>query len=47
MGSVPGLNKVMTTNSKQEDDDELLIVITPRVISRGAQEQSSEVWMTK
>ena len=47
LGSVPGLNKVMTTNSKQEDDDELLIVITPRVISRGAQEQGSEVWMTK
>ncbi len=47
LGSVPGLNKVMTTNSKQEDDDELLIVITPRVMSRGAQEQSSEVWMTK
>ena len=47
MGAVPGLNKVMTTNSKQEDDDELLVVITPRVISGGAREQSSEVWMTK
>jgi len=47
LGAVPGLNKVMTTNSKQEDDDELLIVITPRVTSRGAREQSSEVWMTK
>src|SRR5437588_12421260 len=44
LGCVPGLNKVMTTNSKQEDDDELLIVITPRVTSRGAREQSSEVW---
>src|SRR5207302_8788439 len=47
LGAVPGLNKVMTTNSKQEDDDELLIVITPRVTSRGAREQSAEVWMTK
>jgi len=48
LGSVPGLNKVMTTNSKQEDDDELMIVITPRVIRNGgSQEQNSEVWMTK
>ena len=47
LGSVPGLNKVMTTNSKDEADDELLIVITPRVIRRGTLEQSSEVWMTK
>jgi general secretion pathway protein D len=47
LGSVPGLNKVVTTNSKEEADDELLIVITPRVISRGTLEQSSEVWMTK
>jgi general secretion pathway protein D len=47
LGSVPGLNKVLATNSKEEADDELLIVITPRVISRRTMEQSSEVWMTK
>ncbi len=32
LGSVPGLNQVMTSNSKENDEDELLIVITPRVI---------------
>ena len=34
LGAVPGLNQVMTSNSKQEEEDELLIVITPRVISK-------------
>ena len=47
LGAVPGLNKVMTSNSKEVNQDELLIVITPRVISRGTQSQSTEVWMTK
>ena len=46
LGSVPGLNKVMTSNSKESDEDELLIVITPRVVSH-EQKQNAEVWMQK
>src|SRR5262249_19574709 len=33
LGAVPGLNKIMTTNTKEIDDDELLVVITPHVVS--------------
>jgi Flp pilus assembly secretin CpaC len=46
LGDVPGINKIMTTNSKMEEVDELLLVITPHVIdaSRG---QSVEVWMPR
>ncbi len=47
MGAVPGLNQVMTSNSKEVDEDELLIMITPRVISRSAHEDNTEVWMTR
>ena len=46
LGSVPGLNQVMTSNSKENDEDELLIVLTPRVISH-EQIQNAEVWMQK
>ncbi len=46
LGAVPGLNKVMTSNSKQEEENELLIVITPRVINRGENENSM-VWIAK
>ncbi len=46
LGSVPGLNQAMVTNSKQVDEDELLVVITPRVISR-EQNENAEVWMRK
>jgi Flp pilus assembly secretin CpaC len=46
LGDVPGINKIMTTNSKMEEVDELLLVITPHVVdaSRG---QSVEVWMPR
>ncbi len=44
LGAVPGLNQVMTSNSKQVDEDELLIVITPRVVNR-EQSQNAEVWV--
>ena len=46
LGYVPGINTIMTTNSKTEDVDELLLVITPHVIdaSRG---QSVEVCMPR
>ncbi len=46
LGAVPGLNQVMTSNSKQVDEDELLIVITPRVVNR-AENQNAEVWVRK
>ena len=46
LGSVPGLNHVMTSNSKENDEDELLIVITPRVVSHEPK-QNAEVWMRK
>ena len=37
LGSVPGLNQVMTSNSKENDEDELLILITPRVVEPRAE----------
>ena len=46
LGAVPGLNQVMTSNSKQLSEDELLIVITPRVVSH-EQNQNAEVWLQK
>jgi general secretion pathway protein D len=46
-GLVPGLNQIMTTNSKETEDDELLIVITPRVVSRSEQELNTEVWLPR
>lgn len=46
LGAVPGLNQVMTSNSKENDEDELLIVITPRVINHELN-QNAEVWMQK
>jgi len=45
MGLVPGLNKVMTTNSKQENDDELLLVITPHILTARAENKGTLVWM--
>jgi general secretion pathway protein D len=46
LGDVPGINTVMTTNSKTEEVDELLLVVTPHVVdaSRG---QSVEVWLPR
>ena len=46
-GAVPGLNQVMTSNSKQEDDNELLVLITPHVINMREKVEASEVWLTK
>ena len=47
LGGIPGLNQIMTSNSKEDDEDELLLLITPHVVSSGLQNQSSEVWMSK
>jgi hypothetical protein len=46
LGSVPGLNMAMVSNTRQEDSDELMIAITPHVISnfdRG----TSEIWLSE
>jgi type II secretory pathway component HofQ len=45
LGYVPGLNQVMTSNSKEIDDDELLVVITPHLVSSPSRERSTEVWL--
>jgi general secretion pathway protein D len=47
MGAVPGLNKVMTSNSQQNEQDELLVVITPRVVRRSEHSEATEVWLPK
>jgi Flp pilus assembly secretin CpaC len=46
LGTIPGINQVMVSNSKMDETDELLIVITPHVIdaTRG---ESVEVWLPK
>jgi Flp pilus assembly secretin CpaC len=46
LGYVPGLNHVMTSNTKAVDDDELLIVITPHMTSPPTG-QTTEVWLAK
>jgi general secretion pathway protein D len=46
LGSLPGLSKIMSTNSKTEEDDELMIVITPHVLN-AKQYQDSEIWISK
>ncbi|MGH9528725.1 MAG: hypothetical protein ACRD2S_02270 [Terriglobales bacterium] len=47
LGFIPGLNQVMTSNTKEIDDDELMVVITPRVIRPRTQNESSEIWIAK
>jgi general secretion pathway protein D len=46
-GFVPGLNQVLTSNTKEVDDDELMVVITPRVIQPATQNALSEIWIAK
>jgi general secretion pathway protein D len=46
LGQVPGLNQIMTTNSKTEEVDELLLVVTPHVVD-AARGQSVEVWLPR
>jgi general secretion pathway protein D len=45
LGVIPGLNQIMTSNTKADTEDELLIVITPRVIG-GTERKQAVVWMT-
>jgi general secretion pathway protein D len=46
LGAVPGLNKIMTTNSKTTDDDELMVVITPQIVNFDPT-RSAEIWLPK
>ena len=46
-GFVPGLNQVMTSNSKQQDDNELLVLITPHIVNMREKVEDSEVWLAK
>ncbi len=47
LGAVPGLNKVMTSNSMENDQDELLVVITPHVMTSPRNGPDQEIWVTK
>jgi general secretion pathway protein D len=46
LGAVPGINKIMASNSKMDQTDELLLVITPHVVDLSPG-QSTEVWLPK
>jgi general secretion pathway protein D len=44
-GSVPALNRIMTSNSQQHDEDELLLIVTPHITSPPST-SGSTVWLT-
>jgi type II secretory pathway component GspD/PulD (secretin) len=46
LGSVPLLNSVAVTNSKENNEDELLIVITPHISRAARQHPESAPWIT-
>jgi general secretion pathway protein D len=46
LGAIPGINKIMVSNSKMDETDELLLVITPHVVDLIPGE-STEVWLPK
>lgn len=46
MGSIPGLSKLLTTNTKMTDVNELLIVMTPHVVNHVPGEPT-EIWIAK
>jgi general secretion pathway protein D len=46
LGTVPGINKLMVSNTKMEENDELLLVVTPHVVAYSPG-QSVEVWLPK
>jgi hypothetical protein len=46
LGAIPGINKVMVSDSKMDETDELLVVITPHVVDL-TPGQSTEVWLPK
>jgi len=46
LGLIPGLNLVMTTNTREEDYDELMVVITPHVVSN-FDRSTTEIWLSQ
>jgi len=46
LGTIPGINKIMVSNSKVDETDELLVVITPHVVDLSPG-QSVEVWLPR
>jgi type II secretory pathway component GspD/PulD (secretin) len=46
LGSIPGLNMAMVTNTKEEDDDELMIAITPHVVANFTR-TGSTIWLSE
>jgi general secretion pathway protein D len=46
LGGIPGINRIMVSNSKMDETDELLLVITPHVVEP-SRSQSTEVWLPK
>jgi Flp pilus assembly secretin CpaC len=46
LGSVPGLNQAMVTNTHEEDEDELMIVITPHIVST-INRDMPEIWISE
>jgi general secretion pathway protein D len=46
LGSIPGLNKLATTNSKTQEEDELLVVITPHVVNLESP-RKAEIWLSQ
>jgi len=46
LGDIPGINKIMTTNTRMDETDELLVVVTPHVVGLSPG-QSTEVWLPK
>ena len=46
LGEVPGLNQIMTSNSKTMEDDEILVIITPHVLTPIGSDDT-EIWLSK
>jgi hypothetical protein len=46
LGGMPGLNKILSSNTKTEEEDEILIVITPQVLN-AKDNQESEIYMPR
>ncbi len=46
LNSIPVLNKIGTTNTKNTEDDEILVVITPHVLNLGTS-QNVELWLPR
>jgi len=46
LGGLPGLNKLLTTNTKTTEDDEILIVIAPHILT-SITSDASEIWLPK